>query len=256
MDVGSSTMALLCGAFFFAGIIDAVSGGGGLLTIPAFLLTGFPVHMIAGTNQCSCLLGALTSLYRYVKSGKVYWFTAVISAVTAVFGSMAGARLNLLVPEKYLQMIMIVVLPVVAVMLFANKEFGQENKSDLLSKRQQAVRAFFIGLVLGGYTGFYGAGGGTLILLSFAVFTKLDLVMASGNTKVCSTVATVTASITYALSGAVVWPVIFCAAVFHMAGSYIGTVLALKKGARVIRPMFLMVLLILFVRVVWTAVSG
>lgn len=252
MEIEISTIVILSMAFFFAGIIDAVSGGGGLLTLPTFMLVGFPTHFIAGTNQCSCLFGSATALYRFVKSGKIYWFTAIISAVTAVIGSVFGAMLNLIIPEKYLQMIMLIILPIVTVMILVNREFGQENQIDTLTKKQLAFRAVLIGLIWGAYTGFYGAGGGTFILLSFALFTRLDLISASGNTKVCSTAASLTATITYALSGAVVWQVALCAMVFNMVGSYLGANLALKKGANVIRPMFMFVLVLLFARLIVT----
>lgn len=79
MDVTWVTVAVIAGAFFLAGIIDAVSGGGGLLTLPTFLLLGFPVHLIAGTNQCSCCAGSLISLGRFAKSGRIYWKTAQTS---------------------------------------------------------------------------------------------------------------------------------------------------------------------------------
>lgn len=254
MELEFSSIAILCVAFFFAGILDAVSGGGGLLTLPTFMLVGFPVHFIAGTNQCSCLFGSITALYRYLKNGRVYWFTAIISAVMAIVGSVMGARLNLIIPEHYLQAIMLVILPIVAVLILVNKDFGRENRVDTLSRKQLAVRAILIGLILGAYTGFYGAGGGTFILLSFAVFTRLDLITASGNAKVCSAAATLTASLTYALSGAVVWPVVVGAMAFNIVGNYIGANLALRKGARIIRPMFILVLVLLFIRLISTVI--
>ena len=83
MELHLSTFVIISISFFFAGIIDAVSGGGGLLTLPTFMITGFPVHLIAGTNQCSCLLGGFTSLYKFIKSGHVYWFTASIAGINA-----------------------------------------------------------------------------------------------------------------------------------------------------------------------------
>lgn len=252
MDLEFSTLILLCAAFFFAGIIDAISGGGGLLTLPTFLLAGFPAHFVAGTNQCSCLLGSITAAFRYMKEDKIYWFTALISAATAVPGSVLGARLNLIMPERYLQILMVVLLPVVAIVLLVNQRSGTENRVETLSRPQQITAAVMIGFLLGGYTGFYGAGGGTFILLSFVFLNRLDLVTASGNTKVCSTFATITASLTYALSGAVVWPAAIAAAVFNIAGNYIGAGLALRNGKKIIQPMFLLVLILLFARLIYT----
>lgn len=248
MELTWMTIAVISAAFFLAGIIDAVSGGGGLLTLPTFLLLGFPVHLIAGTNQCSCCAGSLISLGRFAKSGRIYWKTAAIAAPVSLLGSILGARLNLIIPERYLQIVMIVILPIAATVLLLKRDFGLENRADELTRAQQIAVALFIGLVWGTYIGFYGAGGGTFILLSFALLNKLDLITASGNTKVCSSVASVSAAVTYACSGAVVWQVVLPAALLNLLGNYIGAGLALHKGAKVIRPMFLVVLLMLLVR--------
>ena len=195
MDITWVTVAVIAGAFFLAGIIDAVSGGGGLLTLPTFLLMGFPAHLVAGTNQCSCCVGSLISLGRFAKSGRIYWKTAAISAPVSLLGSILGARLNLWIPERYLQIMMMVLLPIAAATLLLNRDFGLENRSDELTTGQQVAVALFIGLIWGTYTGFYGAGSGTFILLSFALLNKLDLVTASGNTKVCSSVGLMPAMI-------------------------------------------------------------
>ncbi len=252
MEVTWGIISVIAGSFFLAGIIDAVSGGGGLLTLPVFMLLGFPPHLIAGTNQCSCCAGSLISLGRFAKNGHIYWKTAAIAAPVSLLGSILGAKLNLIVPERYLQIIMIILIPIAAVVLLLNRNFGLENHADELTRRQQVGVALFIGLVWGAYTGFYGAGGGTFILLSFALLNKLDLVTASGNTKVCSSVASVTAAVTYALSGAVVWQVVLPAALLNILGNYIGAGLALHKGAKVIRPMFFAVLLMLLLRLAVT----
>ncbi len=252
MEITWITTAVIAGAFFLAGIIDAVSGGGGLLTLPTFMLLGFPVHLIAGTNQCSCCLGSVISLERFAKKGRIYWKTAILAAVVSLLSSILGAKLNLLVPERYLQIIMLICLPIAAIALLLNRDFGLEDRSGELSRGQQVAVALFIGLVWGTYTGFYAAGSGTFILLSFALLNKLDLVTASGNTKVCSAVASLTAAITYALSGAVVWQVVLPAALLNILGNYIGAGLALHKGAKVIRPMFFVVLLMLLVRLAVT----
>lgn len=254
MDLHVSAFVIMSIAFFFAGIIDAVSGGGGLLTLPTFILTGFPVHLIAGTNQCSCLLGGFTALFKYIKSGHVYWFTAVTAGINAVIGSVLGARLNLILPAKYLQIIMILILPIVAVFILANKNMGEKNETDTLTIKQLAIRSVLIGLILGAYTGFYGAGGGSFFLLAFTTLTKLDLITASGTAKVCTVAAGFTACITFALSNTVVWPIVFCSAAFNIIGNYIGASLAIKKGARIIRPMFIIVLILLFCKLITSLV--
>ena len=107
----------LCAAFFFAGVVDAVCGGGGLITLPVFMMTGFPTHMITGTNQCGIIAGSLTSFLKYRRHGCVHWATVLPVVPLAMVGSFLGARLNMVLPAETLQLVMIALLPVVAVLV-------------------------------------------------------------------------------------------------------------------------------------------
>ena len=242
--------AVLCAAFFLAGIIDAVCGGGGLLTLPMFMTTGFPVHLITGTNQCSIIFGSATSLVRFARTGHVHWPSALVTIPFAIIGAALGARLNILLPERWLEIIMIVLIPLVAAVVLFRRTFGSENHVDELSRTRGMVSAVIIGLVIGMYQGFYGAGAGMFFMLAFAILMKLDLTTASGNTKVVAFCSVVTSSLTYAVSGMVYWPMAITATLFNVAGSYVGAGLAVRRGARFIRPMFLGVLALLFVRLI------
>ena len=130
--------------------------------------------------------------------------------------------------------------------------FGAENRVSELTRRQYILASLFIGLVIGGYQGFYGAGSGTFFMLGYALLCKLDLTTASGNTKYVAFCANLASAATFALSGAVVWPAVLLATVTNVAGSYLGAGLAMKRGAKLIRPMFLFVLALLFVRLIMT----
>jgi len=247
--------AILACTFFFCGVIDAVCGGGGLLSMPMFMAVGFPAHVVTGTNQCSIFFGGATSLARYVKAKRIHWPTAWLAGPLAILGAFLGARLNLIMPERILEIIMIVLLPVVTVVILLKPNFGAENRVHELTKRQYVLASLFIGIVIGAYQGFYGAGSGTFFMLGFALLCKLDLTTASGNTKFVAFCANLASAATYALSGAVIWPAVLLATVTNVAGSYIGAGLAMKKGAKVIRPMFLFVLALLFVRLIGTMIG-
>ena len=99
VDLFSLQALLCCLAFFFAGIVDSVTGGGGLITIPVMLAVGIPVHYITGTNQCSAWIGSGVSAYKFVRSGNIHLKSALVTLPFAVIGSYIGARLNLIVPE-------------------------------------------------------------------------------------------------------------------------------------------------------------
>ena len=241
--------ALLCAAFFLAGIVDAVCGGGGLLTLPAFLAVGFPAHLISGANQCSTMLGGTTAFLSYLRGGHIHWRTALPTAPLAILGAFLGARLNLLLPEEMLEKLLVFLLPVAAAALLLKRDFGSENRADMLTTPRILAGSLFIGLGGGGYQGFYAAGAGTFFMLAFALVMHLDLLSASGNTKLIALRSNITASITYALSGSVVVSVVLPATLFNVAGNALGAQLAMRRGARLIRPMFLGILALLFARI-------
>lgn len=251
-----SIQGLILGlTFFFSGVIDAVCGGGGLLSMPMYMAVGFPPHYVTGTNQCSIFFGGVTSLLRYMRGGHVHWPTALITGPLAVIGAFLGARLNLVLPERVLEIVMVLLIPVAAAVILTKRSFGEKNRVDTLSGRRKLLGAVFIGLVVGAYQGFYGAGSGAFFLLGFCLIHRLDLTRASGNTKFVAFCANLSSAATFALSGMVVWPAVLLATVFNVAGSYIGAGLAMKKGAQVIRPMFLFVLALLFVRLITTVMN-
>lgn len=158
--------AILALTFFFCGIIDAVCGGGGLLSMPMFMAIGFPAHVVTGTNQCSIFFGSATSLARYVKAKRIHWPTAWLAGPLAVLGAFLGARLNLIMPERILEIVMIVLLPIVTIVILMKPNFGTVNRVHELGRRQYVLASLFIGIVIGGYQGFYGAGSGTFFFRS------------------------------------------------------------------------------------------
>lgn len=245
-----ATSLVIYAAFFTAGIVDAVCGGGGLITVPTMMFMGFPSAMIFGTNQSSAVVGAIVSMVRYGKSGHIHWKTALLAAPTSFFGAMLGARLNMLMPIRWLQMIMLVVIPVIGILVFMKRDFGSENHNEELSSFQQILYPVMIGLLCGAYQGFYGAGSGMFFMFSFAVLTKLDLILASGTTKVAAFISIATGAMTYAFAGNVFWPFVLPATICYMVGSYIGAGLAMKKGAKLIRPLFAVLLVVLMIRLV------
>ena len=247
--------AVLSLTFFFCGIIDAVCGGGGLLSMPMFMAIGFPAHMVTGTNQCSIFFGGATSLARYMRGGHIHWPTAIITGPLAVLGAFLGAKLNLIMPERILEIIMLLLLPVVTLVILFKPAFGEENHVDTLTTGRKVFSALVIGLLIGAYQGFYGAGSGTFFMLGFALLCRLDLTTASGNTKFVAFCANLSSAATYAFSGMVVWPAVLLATVFNVAGSYLGAGLAMKRGAKIIRPMFLLILALLFARLVMTMIA-
>ena len=246
---------VVCPLVFLGGLIDAVAGGGGLITLPAYLLAGLPAHLASGTNKCGNAFGTFLSTGRFLKQGDVHLPSAVAGAAGALIGAWIGTRLNLIVPEQILYYIMLAVVPVMAVFLVLKRDFGQEDRSHELGRLQLMAMALGIGLVIGGYDGFFGPGAGTFLILAFTGLCRFDLLAASGNTKVANSASNLASLVTFALAGKVMWSVGVPAALCGIAGNYIGSGLALKGGVKVIRPMFFVVLGLLLARLVYGLIA-
>lgn len=250
MELGELThiWLIVCPLVFLGGLVDAVAGGGGLITLPAYLLAGLPAHLASGTNKCGNVFGTLLSTGRFLKRGDVHIPSAAAGAAGALAGAWIGARLNLIMPEQMLYYVMLAIVPVMAVFLLLKRDFGEEDRSEELSRGQLMSMALGIGLLIGGYDGFFGPGAGTFLMLAFTGLCRFDLLTASGNTKVANSASNLASLVTFALAGKVLWSVGIPAALCGVAGNYVGSGLALKGGAKVIRPMFFVVLALLLAR--------
>ncbi len=244
-------LLIVCPLVFLGGIIDAVAGGGGLVTLPAYLIAGLPPHLAAGTNKCGNFFGTMLATCRFLKRGNIHWGSAVSAAVCALAGAWLGARLNMVVPERILYGLMLVVVPLMAGFLMWKRDFGSEDRSGELSRNRLIWLSALIGLAVGCYDGFFGPGAGTFLMLAFTGLCKFDLLTASGNTKLANSASNAASLVTFALGGKVLWAVGIPAAVCGVLGGYLGASLALKKGARIIRPMFVVVLTMLILRLVY-----
>lgn len=243
-------LMVVCPLVFLGGLIDAVAGGGGLITLPAYLLAGLPPHLASGTNKCGNAFGTLLSTGRFLKSGNIHIPSALAGGAMALVGAWLGAQLNMIMPEEFLYYVMLVAVPVMAIFLLFKRDFGTENRSHELGQRKLLLLSGCIGLAVGCYDGFFGPGAGTFLMIAFTSLCKFDLLTASGNTKVANSASNVASLVTFAFSGQVMWVVGIPAAICGIAGNYVGSSIALKGGAKVIRPMFFVVLTLLVVRLV------
>lgn len=245
------TFLIVCPLLFLAGLVDAVAGGGGLISLPAYLLAGLPPHLATATNKCSSTFGTLLATVRYLRRGKLHRQSAALSVACALAGSWVGARLNLWVPERFLYLFLLACLPVIAVILFFRRKAVDEDHTDRYTSAGLLTRVGAIALVIGRYDGFFGPGTGTFLMLALTTLCGFDLLTASGNTKLINLSSNLAAFVTFALSGSILWTLGIPAALFNIAGNYLGSGLALRRGAAVIRPMMLTVLLLLLGTVVY-----
>lgn len=234
---------LICAGVFCASFMDAIGGGGGIISVPTYLLAGLPVHYALGTNKLSSCIGTIASTARYIKNGCVDWLLGIPSIALALIGAHFGTRLQLAVDEKYLKLILLIVLPVIAFILFKKKAMPEHRGAMKEWLRRGIV--WIASLIIGTYDGFYGPGTGTFLLLIFCYVAKMDVRTASGNVKLVNLASNIGALATSLMAGKVLIPIGLLAAVFSITGQYLGAGLALKNGSKIVRPVILVVLLLL-----------
>lgn len=246
MDFELHRLLLLAGLVFFAGFVDSIAGGGGLVSLPAYLLVGLPPHLALGTNKLSSTIGTTFSALRYARGRVIELRVGLPSAGLSLVGSMVGARLALAIPETTLKTVIAVLIPMAAAGVFLG---GGKRKRESTGGTRRVLVSGVVGFSIGMYDGFFGPGTGTFLIISFVLFLGMDEVIASGTAKVVNLSSNVAALVTFALGDSVLYGLGLPVAVLGVVGNWLGAELALKKGAKVIRPLLLAVLAILFVRV-------
>ncbi len=246
-DITFTTYLIVCPLVFLAGFIDSIAGGGGLISLPAYLFAGLPPHFAAGTNKVANCLGTSVSAVKYFTSGKVKLRAAIWSGLGAMAGGAAGSSLALYISEETLRLIVLIALPCVAIFLSTRKDFGSDEEVDKhLSPKKIAMLSVIIGFVLGGYDGLVGPGTGTFMILAFTGVLGLDLLTSSGCAKVSNLASNIASAAVFLMSGHVVMAVALPAAACAMLGNYIGAKTALKGGTKYVRAVMFVVLALLF----------
>ena len=248
MELELKTYLIVCPLVFLASLLNAIAGGGGLISLPAYLIAGIPPHYAIGTNKLSSSIGTAVAAYRYWKNRYMDLALALPCVVVAFLGSSAGASLSLIVPEKILQYLLVFILPIVAYFVLKNKNIESNQKP--LPRKQVYIIAIIASFMIGGYDGFYGPGTGTFLILVYTGLAKIDIKTASGNSKLINLTSNTAAVFTFLINGKVLLLLGGVAALFSIAGSYIGSGLVIKNGYKIVRPVIIVVLLIMFVSII------
>ena len=242
-------VALICCGVFLASFMDAIAGGGGIISVPTYLLAfhGLPTYFALGTNKLSSGIGTIFSTARFIKNGYVKWSLALPSIAFALAGSVGGTWLQHHTPDVVLKYLLLVVLPVVAIVTLRTRSWPDEP-GDIPFPRQAAI-VWGASLMIGAYDGYYGPGTGTFLMLIFIRMAKLDTRTAAGNVKVVNLSSNIGSLFTAWRAGYLFWGVGLIAAVASIAGHHIGAGLAIKNGSRIVRPAVVIVLILLAVKV-------
>ena len=240
---------IVCPLLFVAGFVDAIGGGGGLISLPAYLFAGLPIHTTIATNKLSSSCGTALATGRFLKAGLINIKLAVPSVIAAILGSSLGAQLSLRMSEQVMKGVLLVVLPIAAFFVLNKHLFDGKEGKELTLDARTYITAILSAFVIGIYDGFYGPGTGTFLIIAFTVFAKLNVSSANAQAKVINLITNLTSLAIFLYNGQALIPLGLAAALCNMLGNYFGSGLVMTKGSKIVRPIILVVLGLLLIKI-------
>lgn len=242
---------VICPLMFFASFIDSIAGGGGLVSLPAYLALGLPAQIAAGCNKMSAMMGTTFATFRYFKGNKIIILHALASALFALPGSYIGATIAQHISSNTLKIIILGALPFAAIAIFSKKRVVKRE----LKRWVVILLCSVMGFVIGMYDGLVGPGTGTFLIIGYTMLFGYDMTTASGNAKVVNLSSNIAALISFWIGGKVLFLLAIPAGICGIAGGWVGSGLAIKKGEKIIRPMLVVVVVLIFIKILWDIVA-
>lgn len=245
-------LMLLLAAALFAGFVDAVAGGGGLIQVPS-LLMALPAESPAtvfGTNKLASIFGTGNAALRYARRIALPWGIALPAAVTAFVFAFVGAAAVAWLPKAVVRPLVLGLLVLVMLYTLVKPEFGVVSGPRLAATLERR-RAMWVGAALGFYDGFFGPGAGSFLIFAFVRLFRLDFLHASSAAKVVNFSTNAAALAYFVPSGHVLWITGLAMALFNIAGALLGARLALRHGSRFVRGVFIVVASVLIARLAY-----
>lgn len=231
------TLFLLFFTGLIAGLVDAIAGGGGLITIPILLSTGMSPSMVLGTNKLQGSIGTLMAASHFYRRGFFSFQQCILGLILCAFGALLGAAATMLLdPHFFKAVVPYLLLGILAYMILAPRL----NVTAMLAARMPESKFYILfGLMLGFYDGFFGPGTGSFWMFAFMFFLGFDIIKATAHTKVFNLTSNLVALTFFIIMQRVDYKIGFCMAAGQWIGGYFGARLAIYKGAQLIRPLFL-----------------
>ncbi len=249
MDTTFDTIVYLGTAGFIAAFIDAVVGGGGLISLPSLLFFGLPPTIALGTNKFASSLASFTSTVSFILSGKTDRELVKRLFPLSFTGSILGAYVVTQIPPHFLKPLVIVLLIGVAIYTVFKKDWGKQSTYKGMRARTALLSAFAAGF-LGFYDGFFGPGAGSFLLFSFLLL-GFDFVTAAGNARVLNFASNIAALLAFLYFGLVNYAYGIFMGIGMIFGAILGTQVAIRQGVSYVRPLFISVTLLLVGKQVW-----
>ncbi len=230
---------------FCAGFVDSIAGGGGLISLPVLLSVGLPPQLALGTNKLQGTFGTFSSSLNYIRSGTVDLSQMVAGIIFTFIGAALGAWLIQLLDPGFIKHIIPIMLFAVLIYTIWSKDLGMKPKDAAMGK---GVFFFLFGIALGFYDGFFGPGTGSFWTLALIMFMGYDMTQAAGATRIMNFTSNIVALGVFIIGNNVLYSAGLSMAVGQIIGARIGSGMAIRRGARFIRPIFLTVVFLTIAR--------
>lgn len=250
--MSATTIAFLSAAGFLAAAVDSIAGGGGLISLPAILAAGVPPHLALGTNKFASTCASLTSTVRFAFSKRIDFKLVLWQLPCTALGAALGVRTALALDERVLNALIVVMVLAVALYTSLKRDFGAADRFRGHSRSGHAAGMAFA-LALGFYDGFFGPGTGSFLIFLFISVYGYDFVGAAANGKILNFASNAVSLALFAAGGKIVYPAAVPMAAAMVAGAWVGTHIAIRNGAKVIKPIFIVIALALCVKLAWQA---
>jgi len=252
MTLDPTWIVLLCAAVF-AGFVDAVAGGGGLIQVPA-LFAGLPREAPAtllGTNKVASIFGTLNAARRYAREVDMPWAVVLPTALSACLFSFAGAAVVAWLPKEVMRPLVLLLLVAVAAYTLMQPDFGAQAREARVPPHNLLWVALAVGALLGFYDGVFGPGAGSFMIFAFVRLFGMDFLHASAAAKIVNAATNAGALLLFAPQGHVLWALAVGMAVCNVAGAQLGSKLAIRHGSGFVRRVFLVMTLLLIAKIGW-----
>lgn len=247
-EFSAEVLAILLAAAFAAGFVDAIAGGGGLITLPVLMLSGVPPVQALATNKIQGMFGAGTAAFSYARSGHVDLKAQAPAALLAAAASFGGALLVTVLPTEWIRLILPVLL--IGIALFFALRPGLDD-SDRTRRLSPLVFTLTAVPLVAGYDGLLGPGAGSFYMLAFVLLSGYGILKATAHTKLLNFASNVGGLIAFALVAQPLWLLGLAMGVVQIAGARLGAKMALKQGAKVIKPLLVLTSLSLAAKLLW-----
>ena len=249
MELSIKTIFIACPLVFLAGFVDAIAGGGGLISIPGYLIAGLPPITASATNKLSAGMGATVATCHYFQKGFIRLKLAIPCIIIAMIFSSFGARVQMLIPEFYLKIFMLVALPFTLLLVLNKETLKSKNIFETKLTNRVYSLSFFISAMMGFYDGLYGPATGTFLMIFFVKVVEMNIKDSNGTAKAINWATNMGALTLFVMSGKVIVSLGIVTGICNMFGNYLGSRLFINKGVDIARPIMITVMVIFIIKI-------